>query len=54
MQMTDLDAIAWLAERVGMPLNVMAGPGAPPIRELHAAAAARISLGAALASPLPS
>lgn len=42
----DLDAIAWLAERVGMPLNVMAGPGAPTVAELHAAGAARISIGA--------
>ncbi len=44
----DLATITWLADRVGLPVNVMAGPGAPPISELHTAGAVRVSVGPAL------
>ncbi|WP_433431827.1 isocitrate lyase/PEP mutase family protein [Nonomuraea sp. CA-141351] len=44
----DLDAIARLAGGP-LPLNVMAGPGAPPVGELAAAGVARVSVGSAIA-----
>ncbi|WP_262496011.1 isocitrate lyase/phosphoenolpyruvate mutase family protein [Nonomuraea sp. SYSU D8015] len=44
----DLDAIARLAGGP-LPLNVMAGPGAPPVAELAAAGVARVSVGSAIA-----
>ena len=44
----DLDVIATLAEGP-LPLNVMAGPGAPPVSELAKAGAARVSVGSAIA-----
>ncbi len=47
---TDPATIAALAEGIGAPLNVLAGPGAPPVAELAAAGAARISVGGALAA----
>ncbi len=44
----DLDVIARLAKGP-LPLNVMAGPGAPPVAELAAAGVARVSVGSAIA-----
>ncbi|MEQ4720515.1 isocitrate lyase/phosphoenolpyruvate mutase family protein [Nonomuraea sp. B19D2] len=44
----DLDAITRLAGGP-LPLNVMAGPGAPPVGELAAAGVARVSVGSAIA-----
>jgi len=44
----DLDVIAALADGP-LPLNVMAGPGAPPVSELAKAGAARVSAGSAIA-----
>ncbi|MEW9555500.1 isocitrate lyase/phosphoenolpyruvate mutase family protein [Nonomuraea sp. NPDC050783] len=44
----DLDAITRLAKGP-LPLNVMAGPGAPPVADLVAAGVARVSVGAAIA-----
>ncbi|TDC72276.1 isocitrate lyase/PEP mutase family protein [Streptomyces hainanensis] len=46
---TDPETVAALAEGLAAPLNVMTGPGAPPVAELAAAGAARISVGAGLA-----
>ncbi|MFH8985714.1 isocitrate lyase/PEP mutase family protein [Streptomyces varsoviensis] len=42
---TDADTIAALADGISVPLNVLAGPGAPAIAELGALGAARVSLG---------
>jgi 2-methylisocitrate lyase-like PEP mutase family enzyme len=47
---TDLAVVAKLAEGVGVPLNILAGPGAPSVAELAKAGAARISLGSSMAS----
>jgi 2-methylisocitrate lyase-like PEP mutase family enzyme len=47
---TDLDTVAALAAAVGRPLNVLAGPGAPTIAELAGRGAARVSVGASIAS----
>ncbi|WP_431907568.1 isocitrate lyase/PEP mutase family protein [Nonomuraea jabiensis] len=44
----DLDAITRLAGGP-LPLNVMAGPGAPPVDRLAAAGVARVSVGSAIA-----
>ncbi|WP_328905667.1 isocitrate lyase/phosphoenolpyruvate mutase family protein [Streptomyces sp. NBC_00234] len=41
--------VAVLAERVSVPLNVLAGPGAPSVAELGRLGAARVSLGSAVA-----
>ena len=41
----DVATVTALAAAVPAPLNVMAGPGAPSVRELAAAGVARISLG---------
>jgi 2-methylisocitrate lyase-like PEP mutase family enzyme len=46
--MLDLDVIAQLADGP-LPLNVLAGPGAPLVGELAAAGAARVSVGASIA-----
>lgn len=46
---TDLSTISALAEGISVPLNVLAGPGAPSTGELGAAGARRVSLGGALA-----
>jgi 2-methylisocitrate lyase-like PEP mutase family enzyme len=46
---TDPALIAALADAIDAPLNVLAGPGAPPVAELAAAGAARISVGSAIA-----
>ncbi|WP_329789427.1 isocitrate lyase/phosphoenolpyruvate mutase family protein [Lentzea sp. DG1S-22] len=47
---TDLETVELLARNINAPLNVLAGPGAPAVRELGTAGAARISVGTALAS----
>jgi 2-methylisocitrate lyase-like PEP mutase family enzyme len=44
----DVDLVAELAAGP-LPLNVMAGPGAPPVAELARAGAARVSVGSAIA-----
>lgn len=44
----DAETIATLARELGGPLNVMAGPGAPPIPELAALGVARVSVGPAI------
>ncbi len=46
--LVDLDTIAALADGP-LPLNIMAGPGAPTIGELAAAGVARVSVGSAIA-----
>ncbi|GAA2650411.1 isocitrate lyase/phosphoenolpyruvate mutase family protein [Nonomuraea recticatena] len=45
----DLPALATLADKVGAPLNVLAGFGAPDVATLAAQGVARISLGSAVA-----
>ncbi|WP_338693145.1 isocitrate lyase/phosphoenolpyruvate mutase family protein [Streptomyces sp. Q6] len=45
----DRDTIAALADGIPVPLNVMAGPGAPSVAELGALGVARVSLGAGVA-----
>jgi 2-methylisocitrate lyase-like PEP mutase family enzyme len=47
--LTDLDVIATLVAAVPLPVNIMAGPGAPSVPELAAAGVRRVSLGAAVA-----
>ncbi|MFG1808786.1 isocitrate lyase/phosphoenolpyruvate mutase family protein [Streptomyces sp. NPDC049040] len=46
---TDTGVVAALAEGISVPLNVLAGPGAPTVAEMGAAGAARVSLGSAVA-----
>ncbi|MCP9986791.1 isocitrate lyase/phosphoenolpyruvate mutase family protein [Streptomyces sudanensis] len=46
---TDPDVIRELAEGLTVPLNIMAGPGAPPVDELGALGVARVSLGSGVA-----
>ncbi|MET8576997.1 isocitrate lyase/phosphoenolpyruvate mutase family protein [Streptomyces sp. NPDC005012] len=46
---TDPEVVAELAEGLTVPLNVMAGPGAPSVAELGALGAARVSLGSGVA-----
>ena len=46
--LTDLDTITLLADGP-LPLNVMAGPGAPSVSKLAATGAARVSVGSAIA-----
>lgn len=46
---TDLDVLAALAAKIPVPLNAMAGPGAPAVPELGRAGVARVSLGAGVA-----
>ncbi|MGY0020820.1 isocitrate lyase/PEP mutase family protein [Streptomyces sp. YJ-C3] len=45
----DLETVAALAAGIPVPLNVMAGPGAPSVAELGAVGVARVSLGAGVA-----
>ncbi|MFI2436221.1 isocitrate lyase/phosphoenolpyruvate mutase family protein [Streptomyces sp. NPDC018693] len=45
----DPGTVKLLADGVDAPLNVMAGPGAPPVAELAALGVARVSVGAGLA-----
>ncbi len=46
---TDSTTIAELAAGITVPLNVMAGPGAPSVAELGALGVARVSLGSGIA-----
>jgi 2-methylisocitrate lyase-like PEP mutase family enzyme len=46
---TDLETVEALAKEVTVPLNVMAGPGAPDVATLAGLGVARISLGSAVA-----
>lgn len=46
---TDPAVVAELAAGLSVPLNVMAGPGAPPVAELGALGVARVSLGSGVA-----
>ena len=46
---TDPGVIATLVEGVDAPLNVMAGPGAPPVPDLAKLGVARVSLGSSVA-----
>lgn len=46
---TDSAVIAVLADDIAVPLNVMAGPGAPSVAELGAIGVARVSLGSGVA-----
>jgi 2-methylisocitrate lyase-like PEP mutase family enzyme len=41
----DRDAIAALVKGIGGPINILAGPGSPPIAELESLGVARVSLG---------
>jgi 2-methylisocitrate lyase-like PEP mutase family enzyme len=45
----DQDTIARLVQAIGGPLNIMAGPGAPPTDELGRLGVARVSVGPAIA-----
>ncbi|WP_240746714.1 isocitrate lyase/PEP mutase family protein [Cryptosporangium phraense] len=47
--LTDLDVIATLVADAPIPVNVMAGPGAPSVGELAKAGVRRVSLGASVA-----
>jgi 2-methylisocitrate lyase-like PEP mutase family enzyme len=45
----DLAVLATLTSKTSLPVNVMAGPGAPTVSELEAAGVRRVSLGQAVA-----
>ena len=45
----DAEGIARLARGIDGPLNILAGPGTPPISELEALGVARVSIGGSLA-----
>lgn len=45
----DVPTVTRLATEIDGPVNVLAGPGAPPVSELAAAGVARISLGSSVA-----
>lgn len=47
--LTDLSVVTWLAERLPVALNVMAGPGGPPVSDFASAGARRVSLGPSVA-----
>jgi 2-methylisocitrate lyase-like PEP mutase family enzyme len=46
--LVDLDTLASLTSKVALPVNAMAGPGAPDVAALRAAGVRRVSLGAAI------
>ncbi|TDC51593.1 isocitrate lyase/phosphoenolpyruvate mutase family protein [Jiangella ureilytica] len=46
----DAPTVTRLAAEIDGPLNVLAGPGAPPVAELAAAGVARVSLGSSVAA----
>jgi len=46
--LTDLDLIADLVRRSPLPVNVMAGPGAPPVAAFRSAGVRRVSVGTAI------
>jgi 2-methylisocitrate lyase-like PEP mutase family enzyme len=45
----DVATISRLAREIDGPLNVLAGPGTPPVRELETLGVARVSIGGAIA-----
>lgn len=45
----DVETISALVEKLGAPLNILAGPGSPSIPELERLGVARISLGSSIA-----
>ncbi|MEU7817535.1 isocitrate lyase/phosphoenolpyruvate mutase family protein [Pseudonocardia sp. NPDC049154] len=45
----DLDTLAELTRRVDLPVNAMAGPGAPSVDDLRAAGVRRVTVGQAIA-----
>ena len=45
----DPDTVAALAQGISAPLNVLVGPGAPPVQELAKLGVARVSLGSSVA-----
>ncbi|MDF8264469.1 isocitrate lyase/PEP mutase family protein [Luteipulveratus flavus] len=45
----DLDVIARLVKEIDAPLNVLVGPGSPPVEELRAVGVRRVSAGSSLA-----
>jgi 2-methylisocitrate lyase-like PEP mutase family enzyme len=47
--LVDLETIAVLVKQSPVPINVMAGPGAPPVAELQAVGVRRVSVGTAVA-----
>ncbi|MFI9251946.1 isocitrate lyase/phosphoenolpyruvate mutase family protein [Streptomyces sp. NPDC053069] len=47
--LVDLDTVAELVRRGPLPVNVMAGPGAPPVTAFEAVGVRRVSVGTALA-----
>lgn len=47
--LTDLSTISALVEKAGVPVNVLAGPGAPDVAALAERGVARISLGSSVA-----
>ncbi|MDP9826222.1 isocitrate lyase/PEP mutase family protein [Kineosporia succinea] len=47
--LVDLDVLSALVKAVSLPVNVMAGPGAPTVSEFGAVGVRRVSLGTALA-----
>jgi 2-methylisocitrate lyase-like PEP mutase family enzyme len=47
--LVDLDTVAELVRRAPLPVNVMAGPGAPAVTALEAVGVRRVSVGTALA-----
>jgi 2-methylisocitrate lyase-like PEP mutase family enzyme len=46
--LTDLDIVTSLVQMSPLPINVMAGPGAPTIAEFEAAGVRRVSVGTAI------
>jgi len=46
---TDLETVAALTKGIDGPVNILAGPGAPPVAELASAGVARVSLGSDVA-----
>ncbi|WP_432947266.1 isocitrate lyase/PEP mutase family protein [Kribbella sp. CA-253562] len=47
--LADLDVVRELVRRSPLPINVMAGPGAPPVSEFLASGVRRVSVGTAIA-----
>jgi 2-methylisocitrate lyase-like PEP mutase family enzyme len=45
----DLDTLAELAKATSLPINAMAGPGAPSVHQLQAAGVRRVTVGTAIA-----
>ena len=49
---TDLDTVARLTTAIDAPVNILTGPTAPPIAQLKAAGARRVSAGSSLAAAI--